>query len=105
MTAHCSSPLHRRPSRRGTLRPAPARRLQFGTAERGLVVAVGLVAAVVLQLAGPRLQCRLAGLVGTPAPAPVVMPAAMPSCGSPSGANSMHPCKVATAAFGFAPET
>jgi len=105
MTAHCSSPLHRRPSRRGPLRPAPARRLQRGVAERGLVVAAGLVAAVALQLAGPRLQCRLADLVGTPAPVPVMTPAAMPSCGSPSGANSMHPCKVATAAFGFAPET
>ena len=105
MTAHRSSPLHRRPSRRGLLRAAPARFMQRGIAERGLVVAAGLVAAVALQLAGPRLQCRIADLVGIPAaPAPVMMPAAMPSCGSPSGVNSMHPCKVATAAFGLAPE-
>jgi hypothetical protein len=68
---------------------------------RGFIVATGLVAAVALQLAGPRLQCRLAGLVGistlAPSAAPAMAPASMPSCGSPSGAFPMHPCKVATA--------
>ena len=70
---------------------------------RGVIVATGLVAAVVLQLAGPRLQCRLADLMGVPAAAPVMAPASTPSCGSPSGANPMHPCKVVTAAAGSAP--
>jgi len=89
--------------RRRDSRPAGVRRLQGGTAARGMVVATGIVAALVLQLAGPRLQCHLADLVGAPSAAPVMMPASTPSCGSPSGANPMHPCKVATAAAGFAP--
>jgi hypothetical protein len=33
----------------------------------------------------------------------VMAPASTPSCGSPSGANPMHPCKVATATAGVAP--
>ena len=75
-----------------------------GAAARGAVVATGIVAALVLQLAGPRLQCRLADLVGIPtSAAPVMAPASTPSCGSPSGANPMHPCKVAFAAAGTAP--
>ena len=93
---------HRRRARRA----GSARRAQGGAAARGAVVATGIVAALVLQLAGPRLQCRLADLVGIPSsavPAPVMAPASTPSCGSPSGANPMHPCKVATAAFGTAP--
>jgi len=69
---------------------------------RGVIVATGLVAAVVLQLAGPRLQCRLADLVGisamAPSAAPVMAPASTPSC-----ANPMHPCKVAVATAGIAP--
>ena len=69
-----------------------------------MIVAAGIVAALVLQLAGPRLQCRLADLVGIPtSTAPVMAPASTPSCGSPSGANPMHPCKVAFAAAGTAP--
>jgi hypothetical protein len=94
-------------NRRRALRPASVRRAQGGAAARGVIVAVGLVAAVVLQLAGSRLQCRLADLVGisamAPSAAPVMAPASTPSCGSPSGANPMHPCKVATAATGIAP--
>ncbi len=93
--------------RRRALRPGSVRRAQGGTAVRGVIVAAGLVAAVVLQLAGPRLQCRLSNLVGidalAPSAAPVMAPASTPSCGSPSGANPMHPCKVATATSGFAP--
>lgn len=79
------------------------RRPQGGTAARGVIVATAIVGALVLQLAGPRLQCRLADLVGAPGAAPVMAPASTPSCGSPSGANPMHPCKVATAAAGIAP--
>jgi len=77
-----------------------ARTAQRGSAVRGAVVAAGLVAGVVLQLAGPRLQCRLAELVGVPGVAPAKTPAAtsMPSCGSPAADNSMRPCKVATMA-------
>ena len=94
-------------NRRRSPRPGSVRHAQGGTAGRGVIVAVGLVAAVVLQLAGPRLQCRLAGLVGisamAPSAAPAMAPAAMPSCGSPSGANAMHSCKVAAATAGFAP--
>jgi len=59
------------------------------------------VAAVVLQLAGPRLQCRLADLVGVGAPGavPAAAPAPMPACGSTeSDAAPMRPCKVATMA-------
>jgi hypothetical protein len=92
--------------RRRSARPGAVRRAQSGAALRGVIVAAGLVAAVVLQLAGPRLQCRLADLVGIDAMAPSAAPAmhpAMPSCGSPSGANPAHPCKVATAAAGTAP--
>lgn len=92
-TAHL---FRRRAPRRGSVR-----RSQFGTALRGAVVAAGLVAAVALQLAGPRLQNRLADLVGisavAPSAAPAMAPASMPSCGSASGANPVHPCKVATA--------
>ena len=72
-----------------------------------MVVATGIVAALVLQLAGPRLQCRLADLMGidalAPSAAPAMAPASAPGCGSPSGANPMHPCKVALAAAGTAP--
>ena len=88
-------------NRRHALRAGAARRAQGGAAARGVIVATALVAAVVLQLAGPRLQCRLADLMGidamAPSAAPVMRPASTPSCGSPSGANPMHPCKVATA--------
>ena len=71
---------------------------------RGVIVASGLVAAVVLQLAGPRLQCRLADLVGVQGAAPVMAPASTPSCGSHAGTNALHSCKVATlASAGFAP--
>ncbi len=93
---HSSS--RRRAPRAGSVRPA-----QRGSAARGLIVAAGLVAAVAMQLAGPRLQCRLADLVGAPAATPAMAPASMPSCGSSSDANAMHPCKVATAAAGIAP--
>jgi hypothetical protein len=82
--------------RRLATRAASARRAQAGVAGRGAVVLAGLVAAVALQVAGSRLQCRLADLVGIGA-APVMAPAAMPSCGTPAGANPMHPCKVARA--------
>jgi hypothetical protein len=94
-------------NRRRVPRRGAGRRAQGGAAVRGLIVAAGLVAAVVLQLAGPRLQCRLADLMGidamAPSAAPVMAPAATPSCGSPSGANPMHSCKVviATAAATF----
>jgi hypothetical protein len=94
-------------SRRRSPRPGSVRRAQGGAAVRGVIVATGLVAAVVLQLAGPRLQCRLADLVGigamAPSAPPVMAPASTPSCGSPSGANPMHPCKVAVATAGIAP--
>jgi hypothetical protein len=89
-------------NRRRVLRSGAGRRAQGGSVVRGVVVATGLVAAVALQLAGPRLQCRLADLVGVPSAAPTMAPAAMPSCGSPSGANPMHPCKVAVATAGAA---
>lgn len=96
--------------RRRAQRAALARLVQRGTAARGVIVAVALVAAVVLQLAGPRLQCRLADLVGVPNMAPTPAPAAasMPSCGTPAADNSMRPCKVATMAAadtGIAPHT
>lgn len=78
-------------------RSGAGRRAQGGTAARGVIVAAGLVAAVALQLAGPRLQCRLADLVGVPNAAPVMAPASAPSCGWQSG-TGMHPCKVATVA-------
>ncbi len=86
--------------RRCARRTASACAAQRGTAARGVIVALGLVAAVVLQLAGPRLQCRLADLVGSPNVVPVPAPAAasMPACGSPAADNSMRPCKVATMA-------
>ncbi len=87
-------------ARRRAPRVAALRRAQ-GNAARGAIVAAGLVAAVALQLVGPRLQCRLADLVGAPsaAPAPAPAPMPMPSCGTPSSdANPMHPCKVATMA-------
>ena len=84
----------RRVSRIGSVRPA-----QGGTAARGVIVATGIVAALVLQLAGPRLQCRLADLVGAPSAAPAPAPASMPSCGTPaSDADPMRPCKVAEVA-------
>lgn len=94
-TRHTTNP-------RRVTRPVPVRRAQGGTAARGVVVATGIVAALVLQLAGPRLQCHLADLVGAPSAAPVMTPASTPSCGSPSGAFPMHPCKVA-ATVGNAP--
>lgn len=53
------------------------RRAQRGGAERGVLVATGLAAAVVLQLAGPQLQCRLASLVGIAKIAPSAVPASM----------------------------
>ena len=90
-------------NRRRVPRSGAGRRAQGGAAMRGVVVATGLVAAVVLQLAGPRLQCRLADLVGVPSAAPVMAPASTPSCGMPSGVNPMHPCKVAVATAGLAP--
>lgn len=95
--------IRRRAPRRGSVR-----RAQGGTVVRGFIVATGLVAAVALQVAGPRLQGRLAGIVGisamAPSAVPAMAPASMPSCGSPSGAFPMHPCKVATAAAaGVAP--
>ena len=94
-------------ARRRASRPGPVRLVQRGSAVRGVIVALGLVAAVALQLAGPRLQTRLADLVGAssaaPAMAPAAAPASMPSCGSPSGDNPMHPCKVAVAIAGTAP--
>ena len=92
-------------NRRRVPRCGAGRRAQSGAVVRGVIVAIGLVAAVVLQLAGPRLQCRLADLVGVPSAAPVMAPASTPSCGWQSG-NAMHPCKVATVAdagTGFAP--
>ena len=86
-------------NRRHAPRAASVRRAQGGMAARGAVVATGIVAALVLQLAGPRLQCRLADLVGAPAVAPAPAPASMPSCGTPSSdAMPAHPCKVATMA-------
>ena len=84
--------------RRRVLRAGAVRAAQRGSAARGLIVALGLVAAVALQLAGPRLQCRLAGLVGLPGATPAPAPASMPSCGTPAAGNSMRPCKVATMA-------
>jgi hypothetical protein len=85
--------------RRRALLAGVSRRAQGGAAARGAIVAAALVGAVVLQLAGPRLQCRLADLVGAPTAAPAAAPASMPSCGSPeSDAAPMHPCKVATMA-------
>jgi len=93
MNAYLTPP-HRRSPRRVSLR-----RVHCGSAARGLVVVTGLVAAVALQLAGSRLQCRLADLVGVPVAAPAPAPAAMPSCGTPQGnAAPMRPCKVATMA-------
>ena len=86
------------PSRRRSPRRVSPRRVQGGFAARGVVVAAALVGAVVLQLAGPRLQCRLADLVGAPSAAPAPAPASMPSCGSSTGDNAMRPCKVATMA-------
>jgi hypothetical protein len=88
---------------RRALRVGAGRRAQAGAAMRGVIVATGLIAAVALQVAGPRLQCRLAGLVGIQSAAPVMAPASTPSCGSPSGANPMHPCKVVLATAGLAP--
>jgi hypothetical protein len=85
------------PQRRRSPRRVSPRRVQVGSAARGLIVVTGLVGAIVLQLAGSRLQCRLADLVGAPSAPPA--PASMPSCGTPSSdANPMHPCKVATMA-------
>lgn len=97
MTPRFSLP-PRRASRAGSVR-----RAQRGSAVRGAIVAAGLVAAVALQLAGPRLQTRLADLVGAPGAAPAMAPASTPSCGSPSADNPMHPCKVAVAIAGTAP--
>lgn len=95
------------PDSRRLPRAGSVRRVQGGAAVRGVIVATGLVAAVMLQLAGPRLQCRLAGLVGigamAPSASPVTPPASTASCGSPSGANPMHSCKVAVATAGVAP--
>ena len=85
-------------ARRRAPRVAALRRAQ-GMAARGAVVAAALVAAVALQLVGPRLQCRLADLVGAPSAMPASAPATMPACGTPtSDAEPMRPCKVATMA-------
>ena len=85
-------------ARRRAPRVAALGRAQ-GMAARGAVVAAALVGAVALQLVGPRLQCRLADLVGAPGLAPAPAPASMPSCGTPSSdAMPAHPCKVATMA-------
>jgi hypothetical protein len=89
--------------RRRVPRAGSVRLVQRGSALRGAIVAAGLVAAVALQLAGPRLQTRLADLVGAPGAAPVTAPASTPSCGAPSADNPMHPCKVAVAIAGTAP--
>ena len=87
------------PQRRRSSRRVSPRCVQCGTAARGLIVVTGLVGAIALQLAGPRLQCRLADLVGAPSAPPAAAPASMPSCGTPSSeADPMHPCKVATMA-------
>ena len=87
-----------------TLHPFPIRRrFQRGSIVRGAIVMTALVGALGLQLAGPRLQSRLAEMAGIGWVAPGAMPAApmpapsMSPCGSPSGAYSMHPCKVAHA--------
>jgi hypothetical protein len=93
-------------NRRRRPRHGSVRRVQGGAALRGVVVATGIVAAVVLQLTGPRLQCGLADLVGVAGviPAAAMLPASTPSCGWSSTAFPMHPCKVATAAAaGVAP--
>jgi hypothetical protein len=101
-TFTASSP--RRLPRHGSVRNG-----QRGAGLRGVIVATAIIGAVVLQLAGPRLQCQLADLVGIDALAPSAAPAAImrpasPSCGSPSAAFPMHPCKVASAiAAGLAP--
>ena len=90
------------------------RRFQRGSVVRGAVVATALVGALGLQLAGPRLQGRLAAMAGieyvAPGAMPMVAPAPSPStsmpspCASPSAAFPAHPCKVAIAAFaGTAP--
>ena len=90
--------LHLDIARRRAPRVVASRRVQ-GMAARGAIVAAALVAAVALQLVGPRLQCRLADLVGAPSATPAPAPAPMPSCGTPSSdAMPMHPCKVATMA-------
>ncbi len=80
------------------------RRFQRGSIVRGAIVATALVGALGLQLAGPRLQGRLAAMAGiewvAPGAMPMVAPTPSPSmsspCGSPSAAS--HPCKVADAA-------
>jgi len=85
-------------ARRRAPRAVASRRVQ-GMVARGALVAAGLVAAVALQVVGPRLQCRLADLVGAPGAAPAPAPAAMPLCGTPSSdAMPERPCKVATMA-------
>ena len=89
--------------RRRVPRAGAVRRAQGGTAARGVIVAAGLVAAVALQLAGPRLQCHLADLVGIPSAAPVMAPASIAVLRLASATNPMHPCKVAVAIAGTAP--
>ena len=83
------------------------RRFQRGSIVRGAIVAAALAGALGLQLAGPRLQSRLAAMAGIGWVAPGAVPMASPSsspCGSPSAASPMHPCKVADAtAAGTAP--
>ena len=84
------------------------RRFQRGSIVRGAIVVTALAGALGLQLAGPRLQSRLAAMAGIGWVAPGAVPMApMPSsspCGSPSAASPMHPCKVANAtAAGTAP--
>jgi hypothetical protein len=86
---------------------AHRRRLARGVASRGFVVAVALVGAVALQLAGPRLQCSLASLSGIARVAPATpepMPPSSPSCGGTARGIAMHPCKLAVAGSpGFTP--
>jgi hypothetical protein len=90
-------------NRRRDSRPESVGRVSAGAAARGVIVATGLAAAIVLQLAGSRLEDRLADLMGTSSATPVAPSASTPGCGSSSGDNPMHACKVATAAAGTAP--
>jgi len=91
-------PTSRRPQRRGLSSRAR------GGVSNGMLVAAALVAALALQVAGPRLQGRLASLVGvqgiapaSPMPMPMPMPASGAGCGGGAGAPASHPCKLANA--------
>jgi hypothetical protein len=78
------------------------RRAQRGGAARGVLVATGLAAAVVLQLAGPQLQCRLASLVGIARIAPSAQPAGMAGPMPPHGVKVAQ-VVAAASRFGTAP--